>query len=156
MTHLLSVACPSTKPKVNAISRSLAEHIVNRQHNAHGHSDDDTLGGRISRTRDALELTTAQLARRLGVKTETVLAWENDRSEPRSNRIIMLAGMLGVSPTWLLTGIGEQPSPPVINSELTLMKTQLAKLKRTHNSMGKMIDTLEAEAERLAQHFENQ
>lgn len=117
---------------------------------------DDTMGGRISRARDALDLTTAQLARRLGVKTETVHAWETDRSEPRSNRVTMLAGMLGVSPTWLLTGIGELPSAPVVNSELHVMMTQLAKLKRTHESMGIMINTLEQEADRISRQLENQ
>ncbi|MBW8640417.1 helix-turn-helix domain-containing protein [Hoeflea sp. WL0058] len=132
----------------------MAEQIVNQSFDIH--DQDDTIGGRISRARDALELSTAQLARRLGVKTETVQAWENDRSEPRSNRVIMLAGMLGVSPTWLLTGIGELPSTPAVNSELHVMMTQLSKLKRAHASMGKMIDTLEQEAERMSRQLENQ
>jgi transcriptional regulator with XRE-family HTH domain len=54
-------------------------------------------------------LTTSQLARRLGIKTETLHDWETDRSEPRSNRLLTLAGVLNVSPTWLLTGAGEAP-----------------------------------------------
>lgn len=112
--------------------------------------DHDTLGGRISRARDALDLTTSQLARRLGVKTETVHAWETDRSEPRANRVTMLAGVLGVSPTWLLNGIGESPALPVVNSELKVLTEQLAKLKRAHEAMGLMIDSIAAEAERVA------
>jgi transcriptional regulator with XRE-family HTH domain len=69
----------------------------------------DTLGGRIVYAREAQELTTSQLARRLGIKTETLHDWETDRSEPRSNRLLTLAGVLNVSPTWLLTGAGEAP-----------------------------------------------
>ena len=41
---------------------------------------EDTLGGRIVYAREALDLTTAQLARRLGVKTETLHDWETDRA----------------------------------------------------------------------------
>ncbi|MEX3008806.1 helix-turn-helix domain-containing protein [Hoeflea sp. TYP-13] len=112
--------------------------------------DYDTLGGRISRARDALDLTTSQLARRLGVKTDTVHAWETDRSEPRANRVTMLAGVLGVSPTWLLNGIGESPSAPVVSSEMRVLITQLSKLKKTHDSMGLMIEALEVEAARVS------
>ena len=112
--------------------------------------DDDTLGGRISRARDALDLSTAQLARRLGVKSDTVNAWESDRSEPRANRLMMLAGVLGVSPAWLISGAGESPSAPVIHSEMHVLITQIAKLKRSHEAMGRMINTIESEAQRVA------
>ena len=123
---------------------------MNHRHMTHDTMDDDTLGGRISRARETMDLTTAQLARRLGVKTETVQAWESDRSEPRSNRFIMLAGLLGVTPTWLLTGVGETQAGSAINSEVRVLKTQLAKLRRSHVSVGKLIDTLEKEADRIS------
>ena len=122
---------------------------MNQRHMTHDDTDDDTLGGRISRARDAMDLTTAQLARRLGVKTETVQAWESDRSEPRSNRFIMLAGLLGVTPTWLLTGSGGSQTGSAVYSEVHVLKMQLAKLKRSHLSVGKLIETLEEEAGRI-------
>jgi HTH-type transcriptional regulator, cell division transcriptional repressor len=74
-----------------------------------GSPDLDTMGGRLSRARDALGLSTAQLARRLGVQTATISAWETDRSQPRANRLSMLAGVLNVSPSWLLYGVGTAP-----------------------------------------------
>ena len=52
----------------------------------------------------ALFLVEAQLARRLGVKLATVRNWEDDRSEPRANRLQMLSGLLNVSFIWLMTG----------------------------------------------------
>ncbi len=70
---------------------------------------DDTLGGRISLAREAARLTMAQAARRLGVQTSSWNAWECDRASPRSNRLTMMAGLLGVSPSWLLTGVGAGP-----------------------------------------------
>lgn len=72
-------------------------------------AQDDTLGGRISLAREAARLTMAQAARRLGVQTASWNAWECDRAAPRSNRLAMMAGLLGVSPTWLLTGLGSGP-----------------------------------------------
>ncbi len=58
-------------------------------------------------------MTQGQLARRLGVKKETVAAWENDLSEPRANKLSMMAGLLNVSIIWLLTGEGEGAPGPV-------------------------------------------
>lgn len=69
----------------------------------------DTIGGRISRAREAGGLTTNELARRIGVKNTTMQSWENDRSEPRSNKLVMLSGVLNVSPSWLIMGDGEAP-----------------------------------------------
>ena len=72
-------------------------------------AQDDTLGGRISFARDATKLTMAQAARRLGVQTASWNAWECDRAVPRFDRLTMMAGILGVSPSWLLSGIGSGP-----------------------------------------------
>lgn len=69
----------------------------------------DTTGGRLTRAREAKGLTTSQLARRVGVKTKTLQNWETDRTAPRSNRLAMLAGVLNVSPTWILIRRGEAP-----------------------------------------------
>ena len=90
----------------------------------------DTLGGRIGRARDSLDLSTAQLARRLGVKTATMQAWESDRSEPRSNKLVMLAGILNVSPSWLLVGRGDAPAADaeVEPSEIRDIKSSLSLL----------------------------
>jgi HTH-type transcriptional regulator, cell division transcriptional repressor len=111
--------------------------------------DGDTLGGRIWRARDALDISVAQLARRLGVKAETIAAWESDRSEPRANRLIMLAGVLGVSPTWLLNGVGEAPTTQSLDSALGLIAMQMTKLREQHAATGAMIETLEKEMGRL-------
>ena len=38
--------------------------------------------------------------------------WEEDRSEPRANKLQMLSGMLNVSLLWLLSGEGIGPEEP--------------------------------------------
>lgn len=64
----------------------------------------NTLAERLTEARIAKDLSTAQLARRLGVKTVTLRNWETGVSEPRPNRLAMLAGVLDVSISWLLEG----------------------------------------------------
>ena len=89
-----------------------------------GQDASDTIGGRIARAREAAGLSVAQAARRLGVKTATWQGWENDRAEPRSNRLLMVAGSFGVSPTWLLSGHGDGPTE-VIEDEVQILRQEL-------------------------------
>ena len=70
-----------------------------------------TFGDRLTFAREAAGLSQADLAGRLGVEGERVAGWEADTDEPRANRLQMIAGMLGVSLAWLLTGSGEAPGP---------------------------------------------
>lgn len=66
-----------------------------------------TFGDRLAAARDAIGFSQGQLAKRLGVKRTTIANWEEDRAEPRANRLQMLAGILNVSLVWLMTGEGE-------------------------------------------------
>lgn len=75
-----------------------------------------TFGDRIAGAREALGLSQRDLAHRLGVRPETLRGWEEDRTEPRSNRLQMLAGLLNVSIRWLLTGEGDGVAAPALDS----------------------------------------
>ena len=46
------------------------------------------------------------LASLVGVKPATLRAWENDRSEPRLNKLVAMAGIVGVSPTYFIAEEG--------------------------------------------------
>ncbi|HEV2506484.1 MAG TPA: transcriptional regulator [Mesorhizobium sp.] len=82
---------------------------------SHHHADfsADTLGGRISLAREFAGLSVARAAQALGVLTSSWTAWECDRAELRANRLTTMAGILGVSPIWLLTGVGSAPEEPI-------------------------------------------
>ncbi len=89
--------------------------------------DHATFGDRLTAARDAQGLSQAQLARRLGVKLKTVQGWENDSSEPRANKLQMVAGLLNVSIRWLLTGEGDGLPEPASSAELAEGAQELLK-----------------------------
>lgn len=105
--------------------------------------DSGTLGKRVVRARDAQGLSAAQLARRLGVRTDTVHAWEADRSGPRPNLLLRLSGMLNVSPTWLLTGSGDPPREPASETEMMHIRATVARLRGTLLAVAAELEELE-------------
>lgn len=111
--------------------------------------DIDTLGGRLSRAREACGMTTAQLARRLGIKTATLQSWESDRSEPRANRLATIAGVLNVSLSWLIFGVGEAPNDDIHSDVVSLVRGHLEQMKILRDKTSAIIDRLETELERL-------
>ena len=109
--------------------------------------DQATLGDRIVAAREARGLSSAELAQRLGVRARTLRDWENDRAEPRANRMQMLAAMLGVSLRWLMTGEGEEPAlaaPPAIPAALPGVLAELRSLRQAHLAMADRLERLEA------------
>ena len=65
-----------------------------------------TLGGRLHASRQNSGMSLHMVANLLGVKSSTLKSWENDQSEPRVNKLVALAGLLGVSPTHFLAEEG--------------------------------------------------
>ncbi|GAB4543129.1 MAG: helix-turn-helix transcriptional regulator [Ruegeria sp.] len=102
-----------------------------------------TFGDRLAGAREAAGMTQAQLARRLGVKKATVVGWENDMSEPRANKLSMMAGMLNVSIMWLLTGEGEGAGVPDLVDGDAELAPLVAELRAIRGEM-------RASSERLA------
>ncbi|ASP70695.1 helix-turn-helix domain-containing protein [Sinorhizobium meliloti] len=113
--------------------------------------DGDTLGGRIWRARDATGLSTKELASKLGVRNDTMSSWERDRAEPRANRLFMLAGVLGVTPAWLMAGIGRAPDDSTGDASGDELRKQLDLVKKLHEQTAEAIAALEMEFERLDQ-----
>ncbi|MEQ8898477.1 MAG: helix-turn-helix domain-containing protein [Roseovarius sp.] len=108
-----------------------------------------TFGDRVAGAREQAGMSQSDLAKRLGVKLKTLKAWEDDLSEPRANKLSMMAGMLNVSLLWLLSGEGPGPNGPEdvtelsqdvsdllleirdIRSQLTLSADRLSRLEKT-------------------------
>jgi transcriptional regulator with XRE-family HTH domain len=111
--------------------------------------NDDTLGGRLSSALDAAGISAESLANQLGVRQETVIAWESDRSEPRPSRLVDIAGILGVSPMWLMTGAGEGPGELNDERVLEAVKIELGRLQSAYLEIGRLIDTTSQQIEKL-------
>lgn len=113
--------------------------------------DLDTIGGRLSRAREASGMSVKQLAWRLGVKISTINAWESDRSQPGAHRLNMLSGLLGVSLSWVLHGVGIAPMEAEDDVEtLEALGSQLDKLRNLHAETGDLIRRLQNDMNRLA------
>lgn len=118
----------------------------------HGSQDNDTLGGRLWRAREAIGMSESALAKALGLKKETLRAWENDRSEPRANKLVTLAGLLNVSPTWLLYGVGDAPQSETIASELGVLRAQLQRIRDLREQTDQVVANMEKAIDRIAKH----
>ena len=81
--------------------------------------DKATFGDRLVAAREKADLSQQDLAKRLGVKNSTIKSWENDNSEPRANRLSMLAGLLNVSITWLISAEGSGVEAPGKSDEMS-------------------------------------
>lgn len=124
--------------------------------------DAATFGDRVAGAREAAGMTQAQMARRLGVKKTTVRSWEEDLSEPRANKLSMMAGLLNVSIMWLLTGEGDGMDGPAdetteaqdlnailselraIRSDLRLTTERAARLEKRLRSLTEQVEQAEA------------
>jgi transcriptional regulator with XRE-family HTH domain len=106
-----------------------------------------TFGDRMTGAREAAGLSQTELAKRLGVKVKTIRAWENDRSEPRANRLQMLAGIMGVSIMWLLNGEGDgldgPETPQDVPEDLAQILNDLRTLKVEQSRLAERAGRLE-------------
>jgi transcriptional regulator with XRE-family HTH domain len=112
----------------------------------------DTLGKRLIYARELCELTTAQLARRAGVQSKTMSQWETGKSEPRANRIMNLAGVLNVSPAWLLSGHGEAPEETAVSADISHLRDELKHLNDLQKTMAEAITRMSGILSDLTEH----
>lgn len=106
-----------------------------------------TFGDRLAAAREAAGMTQEVLAKRLGVKHKTLQGWEDDVSEPRANRLSMLAGVLNVSIVWLITGEGEGvPNPAdneALSSDITAVLADIRALRGEFRARAEKLGRLE-------------
>lgn len=121
----------------------------------HAYYDDAaaTFGDRLAAARERRGLSQALLAQRLGVRTATLAAWEDDRSEPRANHLQMLAGMLNVSMVWLMTGAGEGvagPDDAAPDHEAAAALGELREIRMAQARLAERLGRLEKRLQALA------
>lgn len=103
------------------------------------------VGTRIAEARVSADLTQAEIANQLGLKVSTIDRWERGTASPRSNRLTALAGILGVSLSWLIVGYGNEPTS---TDELEDIKVALnrvqAQLTDTLNEVDVLVARLDS------------
>ena len=115
-------------------------------------ADVATFGDRLAGAREAAGLTQEELAQRLGVRLSTLEAWEDDMAEPRGNRLQMLAGLLNVSLTWLLTAEGDGlEAPPDEQALPASLRAALADLTRLRARVSDLVQEVATVERRLGQ-----
>ena len=130
----------------------MAEKVKNQDFDWFG-PDAATFGDRVVGARENSNMTQGQLSRRLGIKLATLQAWEEDRSEPRANKLQMLSGMLNVSLPWLLSGQGIGPDEPIqepVQNDISVILLEMRSIKTQMNQTADRLSRLEKQL-RLAQ-----
>ena len=130
----------------------MAEEVNNEDFDWFG-PDAATFGDRVVGARENSNMTQGQLSRRLGIKLATLQAWEEDRSEPRANKLQMLSGMLNVSLPWLLSGQGIGPDEPIqepVQNDISIILLEMRSIKTQMNQTADRLSRLEKQL-RLAQ-----
>ncbi|WP_421782003.1 helix-turn-helix domain-containing protein [Kiloniella litopenaei] len=110
-----------------------------------------TMGERIEAARKSKGLSASQLARRVGVKVSTMNNWESDRSEPRANKLVALAGVLSVNMIWLLEGSDDNSSlPPNVEVvETADLQSKINRLQSMHERMVQLLFEISSEVNRV-------
>lgn len=111
--------------------------------------DQDTMGSRILRARESAGMSQGELCRNLGVRKTTIESWEADRSEPRAHLAMRMAGILGVTPTWLFGGVGEAPESDDATPEIRAIRQQLENIKQMRDRTTNAIASIEQALDEL-------
>ena len=103
-----------------------------------------TLGERICNARQKAGLTISLASHRAGVKSSTLRDWERDRSEPRVNKLVALAGIFGVSPTHLLADECNSNNPAVVTEGrhekvMALLKAEIAEIEKQQTGLNQRL-----------------
>jgi len=119
---------------------------VSKEENGWYSEDSATFGDRLAGAREALGLSQHELARHLGVKDKTILAWEQDLAEPRANKLQMVSGVLNVSMRWLLTGEGVgigEPGATELPGDLTRLLAEMREMRAQASALSERIGRVE-------------
>lgn len=113
-------------------------------------NESSTFGDRIIAARESVGLNQSDFARKLGVQLKTVKKWEDDLSEPRANKLQMIAGLLNVSITWLIMGQGTGLKGPLEETDLSAdMSEILVELRQTKSELSRLTEHLGSLEKRL-------
>ena len=116
----------------------------------------DTLGNRIEQARASKGYSVAQLSHRLGIKPTTLRSWEADGSEPRANKLLMLAGVLGISSRWLLEGADDDAPTHYPSGETSELQQKLEQAFAMHQRLVQILHEISSDVGRLQRQIDEE
>lgn len=115
----------------------------------------ETLGMRIRQAREARGLSARQLANRISVRPSTLEKWERDSSEPRANKLLILAGILGVPLLWLLNGNASASADYDVRvSQTSAMARKLERAIAMQRDLAALLIDISGDVSRLQRDFD--
>ena len=113
-----------------------------------------TLGGRLYASRRNAGMSLNLASSLLGVRSSTLKSWENDRSEPRINKLVSLAGLLGVSPTHFLAeeghdGVDGSAIKGNRGKLVEMLKEQMSCVREQQKQLNKRLRKIDAAIQKL-------
>lgn len=123
----------------------MPEEFSDEDYQDHWYGEDvATFGDRLAAARSYAALSQGDFSKRLGVKLSTVRGWEEDLSEPRANKLQMMAGLLNVTIIWLLTGEGDgiETAPGQDEQEMPELAGLLVEMRNIRAQMKSNLDQL--------------
>ena len=106
-----------------------------------------TLGGRVFQAREAAGMTVAQVING-GVRKATYMAWEADRSEPRANKLVALAGILNVANISVVR-IGPGDTTTAKHQQIIdELRLDIEQLEQTLKAANKMLSRIKSQAKK--------
>lgn len=112
-------------------------------------SESSPVGPRIVVAREHQGWSQEELARRVGVTIDTIKAWEAGERDPRANRLFTLAGILSVTPHWLLEGRVEDFATADTVAPADAAKAKLAAARRKLQEAMTLVDEVEGQLDDL-------
>lgn len=112
-------------------------------------NDAATFGDRVAAAREAQGLSQKELSKKLGIGLKTLEGWENDMAEPRANKLQMLAGVLNVSLSWILTGDGQAPEDVLSEDDQLDLVDLMTEMRVLRTQMGQAADRMGVLEKRL-------
>ena len=119
-----------------------------------------TLGQRLKTLRG--EEKQGPFAKRIGINSNTLRAYEADRNSPTADTILSICSKLYASPVWLLTGEGpvyrdktappppeQQPALPASGGELNYLRNECRELREENRELRQENRELRQENTRL-------
>ena len=64
-----------------------------------------TIGDRVFQKMSELGMTQKEFSKRTGIAQSTISEWKSKRTNPTSEKIMIICNVLDVSPEWLLSGV---------------------------------------------------